>query len=459
MVLRDGLEDTLSVLFRAGVYLTVDEIAGRVPLVRGSDVLGPVHLDELRNPRGRSHLSMRSGGSSSGTQAAVALDLDALVEQFPDYRLAADAAGIADWPNASWIAPGSTGLATALRAVVAFDRPLERWFSPVDVHDPSMPGTFRWTHEAVRVVAALCGAKLPAPERADPADPLPVLRWIAFVKQRGDTPVLHLYPTSAVRLCEAAAASGIDVSGTRMSLRGEPITEARAAAVRSVGAVPMNLFGTIEAGLIGQSCLHAEAADEVHLHEDLHAIVQPGDDGAAAGLPRDALLVTPLRPGARLVLVNASLGDEATLSRRACGCAMEAIGLRTHLAEIRSFQKLTGMGMTFAAAEVTPILEQVLPARFGGGATDYQLIEEETRDGGVRLRLVVHPRLGPLDDASVADAFLAALAEVSPARRMMSAVWRSAGMVRVERTPPLAAPSGKLMHFRAAVRANAGAGT
>ncbi len=457
MVEREGLEGALAELFRAGVYLTADELAGRVPLVRGSDRLELLRMEDLRNPRGRGHLAARSGGSSSGTQAAFALDLDALVEQFPAYRLAGDAAGCADWPNASWIAPGSTGLATAVRAVVAFARPLERWFSPIDVRDPSMPSTFRWTNEAVRVVGALCGARLPAPEHVDPDDPMPIVRWIAAVKQRGEIPVLHLYPTSAVRLCEAASAAGVDVSGTRLSLRGEPITVARAAAVTGVGAVPLSLFGTIEAGLVGHGCLQPETVDEVHLHEDLHAIVQPGRDAPSAGLPGDALLLTTLRRDARLILINASLGDEAKLTRRACGCALETAGLRTHLAEIRSFQKLTGMGMTFAAAEVTPILEQILPARFGGVATDYQLIEEETGGGGVLLRLVVHPRLGPLDPASVAESFLQALGEVSPARRMMSAVWRQGGMVRVERTPPVAAPSGKLMHFRAAPRASGGA--
>jgi hypothetical protein len=428
-------------------------------VVRGSDRLPQVQLADLRNPRGTGHLVARSSGSSSGTQAAVALDLNALFEQFPTYRVAADATGCADWPTASWIAPGSTGLNAALRAVVAFGRPLEHWFSPVDVHDPSMPSTFRWTNKTVRAVAALYGARLPAPELVDPADPMPIVRWITSVKRRGEIPVLTLYPTSAVRLCAAAHAAGVDLAGARLSLRGEPITPARASAARSVGAIPLSLFGTIEAGLIGHGCLQPEAVDEVHLHEDLHAVVQPGDDGPGAGLPGNALLLTVLRPNARLILINASLGDEATVTRRACGCALEAIGLRTHLAEIQSFEKLTGMGMTFAAADVTPILEHLLPARFGGLSTDYQLAEEETGVGGVRLRLLVHPRLGQLDEASVADTFLLALAEVSPARRMMTAVWRTGDMVCVDRTPPFAAPSGKIMHFRRASQVRGGAAT
>src|SRR6185436_17028636 len=100
LVACEGLEGALSTLFRAGVYLSADELAGRVPVVRGSDRLPQVRLADLRNPRGTGHLVARSSGSSSGTQAAVALDLNALIEQFPTYRVAADATGCTDWPTA-----------------------------------------------------------------------------------------------------------------------------------------------------------------------------------------------------------------------------------------------------------------------------------------------------------------------------------------------------------------------
>jgi hypothetical protein len=240
----------------------------------------------------------------------------------------------------------------------------------------------------------------------------------------------------------------------QLYLRGEPVTPGRVAAAHRAGAAVISLYGAIESGVVGHSCLRPAAVDEVHLHDDLHAIIQPGRDAAIGALPADALLVTSLRPSARLILLNASLGDQATVDQRACGCPLQAYGWRTHLRGIHSFEKLTGMGMTFADTEVTPVLEQVLPARFGGLPTDYQLIEEEAGDGGARLRLVVDPRLGPLDDATVVDAFLDALAQISPTRRMMTLGWRAAGVVRVDRRPPLAAPSGKIMHFRRADGAN-----
>ena len=42
------------------------------------------------------------------------------------------------------------------------------------------------------------------------------------------------------------------------------------------------------------------------------------------------------------------MGDEATFSDRSCGCPVEELGWRVHLHSIRSYEKLTGGGITFA---------------------------------------------------------------------------------------------------------------
>ena len=49
-------------------------------------------------------------------------------------------------------------------------------------------------------------------------------------------------------------------------------------------------------------------------------------------------------------LVQKSLQAAAQIEQRPCGCLLGALGLTTHLSEIRSFEKLTGAGMTFADA-------------------------------------------------------------------------------------------------------------
>jgi hypothetical protein len=103
--------------------------------------------------------------------------------------------------------------------------------------------------------------------------------------------------------------------------------------------------------------------------------------------------------------------------------------------------------MTFYDVDVVKILEHVLPQRFGGGPTDYQLVEEETAAGAPVVRLLVHPAVGSLDSARVAEAFLDAIGGGSDAERIMGTLWRSAGLLRVERRPPVPAASGKILHL------------
>jgi hypothetical protein len=102
------------------------------------------------------------------------------------------------------------------------------------------------------------------------------------------------------------------------------------------------------------------------------------------------------------------------------------------------------------------VLEEALPARFGGGPTDYQLLEEEAEDGRPRLRLLVHPSLGPLDAEAVADAFLSAIGAGSGAEHVMALQWRQAGLVGVERRVPLATASGKILHLHQEQRSAGG---
>jgi hypothetical protein len=214
-----------------------------------------------------------------------------------------------------------------------------------------------------------------------------------------------------------------------------------------VGAHAVPIYGTAETDVIGHGCLDPTAPDEVHLLHDLHALIQPGADGPGRGMPPDALLITSLSPTAPLLLLNVALGDQASLARRACGCPLEALGWTTHLTSVRGYDKLTAGGMTFLDTDLIRVLEEVLPAHFGGGPTDYQVVEEEDGNGRSRLRLLVHPAVGPVEPATVIDVFLSAIGSGAGAERVMALQWRAAGLVAVERTAPLAMPTGKVLHL------------
>jgi hypothetical protein len=91
------------------------------------------------------------------------------------------------------------------------------------------------------------------------------------------------------------------------------------------------------------------------------------------------------------------------------------------------------------------ILEEVLPARFGGSPLDYQLAEEEGADGFTRVVLIVHPRVGSLDDAAILEAFLSAMGETGPGARLARATWAQANSLQVRREPPRSTAQGKLL--------------
>jgi hypothetical protein len=133
---------------------------------------------------------------------------------------------------------------------------------------------------------------------------------------------------------------------------------------------------------------------------------------------------------------------------RACGCRLEALGWTTHLHTVGSHAKLTAGGVSVPDSDVARILDEVLPARFGGGPTDYQLWEEEGEGGAPSLRLLVHPGVGLLDPAAVAAAFVDAVGPGSGVERIMGLAWRDAGLLRVERRPPEWTANGKIHHFR-----------
>ena len=167
------------------------------------------------------------------------------------------------------------------------------------------------------------------------------------------------------------------------------------------------------------------APDDVHVLHDTHALIQPGSGEGAAGLPPLALLLSSLLPTAPFVLLNVSLGDQARVIQRRCGCPLEAHGWTTHLETVRSFEKLTAGGIAFLDADLVRVLEEVLPARFGGGPTDYQLVEEEAESGRPCLRLLIHPAVGPLDLDEVADAFLQAAGSGSGIERLAGLLWQA----------------------------------
>ena len=262
----------------------------------------------------------------------------------------------------------------------------------------------------------------------------------------GGVPHVWTFASSAVAVARSAVGHGIDLGGGRFTGGGEPTTEARLEAVRAVGAELIPRYGTTETDIVAYGCPRPVAPDDQHLFHDRHAVI------AAERPVAGTLLVTSLLATAPIVLLNVSLGDRAELVQRSCGCALDELGWGTHIHSIRSYEKLTAGGITFIDTDVVRVLEDILPARFGGAPTDYQLAESETDGGRPLVRLIVHPRVGEIDEHAVADAFLDALAGGSGGERLMELQWRAAGLPPVERDSRRRRPRARCCTWRAASR-------
>jgi hypothetical protein len=441
---EQGVEGALRILCRSGVYLTVDELKGRAPALRGST---SIRLDpsRLRNPLSAFHIVAQTGGSR-GPRLPVPVDLAFIRDQAINWRLVLEARGCAVRPHAQWTVPGGQALINVLESA-AYGAPYDRWFSQVDPAEPSLHPRYRWSARLLRWGSRLARVPMPGPEYVPLHAPLPVARWLRDALRSRGTPHLASPASAAVRVCQAALEAGLDLRGAHLTVGSEPLTSARLAAVRQAGAEVASSYGSTESGRVGYSCLAPAAPDDLHLYHDKVALIQAGHDAIGSGLPPRTLLVSSLCPTAPLVLLNVSLGDQAEVSQRSCGCPLERYGWPTHLQNIRSFEKLSAGGMTFLDRDVIHVLEEVLPARFGGSPIHYQLVEQEAEDGRPRLRLLVHPAVGPLDSKALTDTFLTAIGGGSGAERVMELQWRQAGFLRVERRAPIVTAAGKVLHL------------
>lgn len=448
-VREEGLEPTLRALREAGVYITFEEYKGREPVVRGSRTI-ELHPLAFDNPLTDQAYSGTTGGTT-GVGTRVGTDLENLHAQVPHLMMLRHVTGVLGYPAAMWKGqlPDPVGIGIYLRCA-AYGARIDRWFTPVTGDYYSPPLRFRLATRYVVLASRLFGIPCPSPEPLPLAEAVEIARWAADACARGGRCEVVATASLAVRICQAAAEEGLDLTGTVMMGGGEPFTAAKRAAINAVGAEYAALYISEDTGPIGLPCQRPVEENDQHLLTDNLAVIQHPREVMNSGTSVDAFYFTSLKPLVSKVLLNMESDDYGIMEERSCGCPLEELGYHLHARRIRSFGKLTGEGVTLVGSDMIRILEEVLPERIGGGPQDYQLVEEEDAKGFSRLALLIHPRVDAPEDGRVIEILLRAIADSGDAGGLASSFWHQAKTFRVRREKPIWTARGKFMPIRSA---------
>jgi hypothetical protein len=440
----EGIDNTLRMLCDKGVYITIEEFKGKQPARRGSTSWRFAEAD-FDNPLLTAHMHSSSSGSrSAGTRSIY--DLDFLAANLALYNMPLfDAMGALGLPIALWMpAMPGVGPLNLLSYTKGGNIP-RKWFSPLERSgfQPSLKN--RITTRLIIYLARAAGVEWPEPEYVDYDNAWRVAKWMSETVKRDGGCVLDTYVSTAIRVCCAARERGLDIGGVRFLVGGEPLTETKRREMESTGAVVCVAYGISEAGFVGATCFNPAGVDDMHLFGDSFALIQRRRAVPHAGVHVDAFLFTSLIAAAPKVLFNTESGDCGVVENRSCGCRLDELGLNCHVYNVRGFDRITSEGMNFFGSDLIKIIEEVLPASFGGTSTDYQIVEEEDREGKTWMNIVVSPRLGEIDEAGLIRLVIDELAKAGEAPRMMSRLWLQAGTLKVRRMAPVTTSSGKLL--------------
>jgi hypothetical protein len=286
-------------------------------------------------------------------------------------------------------------------------------------------------------VGRLSGAKLPWPEQIGLDEGGAVARWASEAAAEHGACLIRANASMSMRIAIAAKEAGLSLKGVTLMGGGEPPTPAKVSQITATGAKWIPTYSFTEGGSVALGCANPSGVDDVHLFKDLFAMIQAPQHVPGTGHDVPAFYFSNLEPSAPKILLNAEVGDYGIVESRSCGCPLEACGYTEHLRQIRSFGLIVSEGMTWVVNDMIKVIEEVLPARFGGTPLDYQMVEEEDASGFTRLTVIVSPKITLADESDVVRTVIDNIG--GSARN----IWAQAGTIRVRRAEPTISARGK----------------
>jgi hypothetical protein len=428
LVAAEGVEGTLKRLRSAGVFVTADELRGRVPLRRPGIEMA-LTPEDFDNPRLHGGVAGATSGST-GRRVPVRYDWPFLAAEAAGELLLLESHGLRDAPLAFWM-PGPPGIAGLHNLLVhaKLGRPPERWFS-TSPPPRSNEGLAFWVDCGWRAARLFLTRLGPAPEwvPAERADE--VARWLARSRPPA---VLKCFASAALRVASAAVATGLDLSRSVVFAGGEPLTAARRDFLARSGLRTYARYAATETGFIAGACPCGEDGGEMHLYADRLALIGP-ESGGAAPAP---FAFTILSLAAPKVLLNAELGDQGLLRQRSCGCALGRAGLAWHVRDVHSPTKIAAEGVKLGELDFARLVEDA--ARDLGGNPD----ELQIWLGTGRITLVLAPGAA-LDPAALQRRLRERLPELAGGGALAAKLWFDGGALTVERRTLRLGPGQKM---------------
>jgi hypothetical protein len=363
---RHGIEASLGILQSEGVYFTVDEFKGKTQVVRNG-IRFVCEESLFDNPFLSSAYEVRSGATrSAGTR--VRIDFDYLCQRCLYDAFLLNTHGCLTSPIANWfpVFPGAPGINSSLRFAHIGNR-VQRWFSQVSEDQVKVNWEKKWGTNLIFLLHRLYGLPLAEPEYASLNDARKLAEWASQMLNEHSMCLIYTFAASAVRVCIAAAEAGLNIQGTKFFVTGEPLTPQKKKEIELAGASAVPVYGISEAGVIAAGCDKAHAAsDHCHLYKDTTAIITHKHTVPHSEMTVNSFLFTSLLYESPKLLLNVGMGDYGEVSTGKCDCEFARIGFDTNVSGIRSYEKLTGEGVTFVDTDFIRIIENELPGRFGG---------------------------------------------------------------------------------------------
>lgn len=443
MVHDKGLEETLRQLRAAGVYVSFEEAKGRVPIVRDGKTLA-VRDGDFDHTEGKRVFSTTTGGST-GKPEEFHTDFQRIRAGAPYHLLAKSAYGLVGAPEITWrgIIPDATFSAMLQRTLVG-QRTLE-WYSQIGWRSSKYWLKYDAATLYMLFWMKVLGTQVPFPRFVPLEKSAVIAHALGDALKKYERCSFHSDVSRALRVCLSATEAGIDLTGLAVFAGGEPPTRAKVNEIVRTGARFFPVYASSGTGVIGHGCAGALDSSDVHLYTDICAIITYPHRVEGFDVSVPAFHLTGLANNFGKVYLNTQLDDYGIVQERDCGCELGTYGYRTHIRDIRSFRKMTGEGVTLIGSELLMLIEQVLPARFGGTPLDYQLMEQEEDRGLTRIYLIIHPRIEIADEQQVIEVVLTALRNTSPAADAARTIWQQSGSLRIKRTEPVWSARGKLM--------------